>query len=162
MKLIRSIKIDTAALAKALQMPEAQVIECFRDGRVSASFAECWVEKVFRLLLHPNKNHKSSDGFLRLPDWSRIEVSIRTLTKGGIKFQRSKFMGCGRGCTMQDLKDSIRSTDLWIVVNVKTFPRVWFYPLKCAVLERWMDDGVLKVSGLSYDRFVRLLKLDDV
>jgi hypothetical protein len=152
-----SITIDAAALAGALQITEEQTIAAFRDGRVSSRFAEYWAASMFGLVLYENKNHRSSDGYYQLPDRSKIEVSIRTLTARGIKFQDSKFMGGGRSCSLDDLKASIRRTDQWRIINVANFPIVEGYAVKCSVLEHWIDAGELTPSGLSYDGFAELM-----
>lgn len=155
-----SIVIDAAALADALTITEAQVKEAFRDGRVSSRFAEYWAATMYSLVLYPNKNHPSSDGYYSLPDRSKIEVSIRTLTARGIRFQDSKFIGVGRSCSLDDLKASIRRTDQWIIINVANFPTVEGYKVKCSTLEHWIDAGELTPGGLSYDGFAELMNRD--
>jgi hypothetical protein len=157
-----SITIDAAAVAEALQITEEQTIEGFRDGRVSSRFAEYWAASMFSLVLYTNKNHRSSDGYYTLPDGSKIEVSIRTLTARGIRFQDSKFIGVGRSCSLDELKASIRRTDQWIVVNVATFPTVEGYKIKCSTLEHWIDAGELTTTGLSYARFAEQLNRDEI
>ena len=154
--------LDADSLALALQITKEQTIQAFRDGRVASRFSELWAATMFTLYLYQNKNHPSADGYYTLPDNSKIEVSIRTLTARGIKFQDSKFIGAGRSCSMTDLKASIRRTDQWIVMDVAGFPKIDGYKVKCAVLEHWIDAGELTPAGLSYSRFAIQLNRDDM
>jgi hypothetical protein len=149
-------------LAAAFRISEESVRELFHNGRFVSWLAEYWVRDAFKLSLYSNKNHASSDGYHALPDNSQVEHSIRVITARGIKFQASKNMGAGRSCTLNDLKDNIRKTERWIVVDVVQFPRITFYRLKCSVLERWIDNGELTTSGLPYNRFTLLCKRDRI
>ncbi len=157
-----SIKLNEEQLASALMLTIADIRSCFSDGRVASRFVEHWAERMFGVIKYLNTNHQSSDGYYELADGSKIEVSIRTLTDNGIRFQDSKFMGVGRSCSVSDLKASIRRADQWIVFDITPFPLIRAMKIKCSVLEHWIDMGELTPSGLSYSSFCKLLNRDDV
>jgi hypothetical protein len=155
-----SIRLDPNLLAEALHISVAQVYAAFTDGRVISRFVEHWAEQMFGLKKYINTNHKGSDVYYIMPDGENIEFSVRTLTAHGIRFQDSKHMGAGRTCSMEELKACIRRTDRWLVFDIRLFPLVTAYKVKCSILEQWMDKGELTTSGLSAKRFCALLNRD--
>lgn len=155
-----SFTLETEAIAKALAIPESGVMSAFCDGRVASRFSELWAAKCFGVIAHKSSNQRSSDGFFPTPDGDRVEIAIRTLTRRGIRFQDSIYMGGGRSCSMRQLKESIRRSDKWYVCDITGFPTIAFYKIKASLLEQWIDDGVLSTSGLSAEKFAMLLNRD--
>lgn len=154
-------ELDIEKLEEAIMIPAPQLIALFKDGRVSSKFAEEWAVSLFDVFKYENSNHRSSDAYGVIGN-ERFEFSVRTLTKHGIKFQDSKFMGFGRSCTLEDLKASIRRTDRWLIFDIRNFPEIAAYKLKSSTLEHWIDDRHLTQSGLSPEKFERLMSKEIV
>lgn len=154
-------ELDGEKIAEALMIPLPQLTRLFRDGRVASKFVEEWATSLFGVTKHANSNHPSSDAFGKIAD-EVFEFSIRTLTWGGIRFQDSKYIGCGRSCNMADLKASIRRTDRWLVFDIRRFPEVAAYKLKTSTIEKWIDAGKLTPSGLTSEKFETLVEQDGV
>jgi hypothetical protein len=152
-----SITIDIDALASALTIDRAKVIEAFQDGRVCSRFVELWAESRFGLIRHANSNHPSSDGYFMTADGDNIQIAVRTLTRSGVRFQDSRFIGSGRSCSIDDLKASIRRSDKWFIFDIRFFPTITLLKLRCALLEQWIDSGELTPAGLSANNFAQLL-----
>lgn len=157
---VQVIEFDLDKLSEALHMPSYIVREVFRDGRVAWRFAEHWAQDGFCVTRHKSNTHISTDAFVPLHGDDRVEYAIRTLTKGGIKFQDSRYYGTGRSCNLATLKECVRRSDRWIVVDITAFPVVKSYKLKSSMLDNWIDMGDLNVNGVSYDRFFQLIRRD--
>ena len=76
---------------------------------------------------------------------------MKFLTKGGVKFQRSKFIGVGRIATKEDLISSIVACDRIVVVDITEFPSVRFIPLDTPRLVGTAHSDQLTVKGWSRD-----------
>src|SRR4029077_19546442 len=105
------------------------VIAKFRDGRVTSWFAEIWGERVFKYTKHPNSNYPGSDASIDLGAMGPFEISVRSLTGAGIRFQKSANIGSGRSATQNDVNDSIAGVDRVVVVDIRGFPNLTFIPL---------------------------------
>ncbi len=152
---------DAKAIADALNLTESVVVNEFRDGRVASRFTEHWGAKIYGYLKHKNTNASDSDGQIKAGDLpNALTISVKSLTKSGVKFQHSKFIGSGRGCTFDDLKDSIKSVDLYLIVDISEFPELIFLPIRSVVLLSWVKEDKLTPRGLSKRAFYENLSKD--
>ena len=70
-----------------------------------------------------------------------------------LKFQKSNFIGSGRGATIYDLVASIEDVERYVVVDLRQFLTLRFIPLDTKALLRLIREGRLTVSGISPTRF---------
>jgi hypothetical protein len=140
------------AIARALMLTGEEVVELFRDARLTGRLAEVWGERLFRYTRHTNSNFAGSDGRILLGPIGRYDISVRAFSKS-IKFQQSKFMGSGRSCSQDDLIHSLENVETMVVVDLREFPAVSFYPLNTKSLLRLAHSGRLTPGGMSAKRF---------
>jgi len=96
-KLVVSVlEFDPAAIANALKITPEQAIGALQDGRGAWPFSEIWGERLYEFIKHSNTNQPASDGAVALSQLGDMNVSVKALTRGGVKFQQSKFVGYGR------------------------------------------------------------------
>lgn len=151
---------SAADIGQALKVSPDDVIRKFRDGRVASWFAEIWGEQLFRYKTHASSNHPGSDGLIDLGVIGDYEVSVRCLTRSGIKFQKSSQMGSGRSATQGDLEAALRSVERVVVVDIRNFPMVFFLSIDSKWLLQLCQEGCLTTAGLSSEGFYRLLVRD--
>jgi len=144
-------------IADALWIAPEDVITYLTDGRVAAKFAEIWVSNLYGLNLATNSNEKGSDAFLPtdvpMLGNDTLSASVKTLTKSGIKFQMSKFVGSGRTCTKDDLLNSILEAYLMAVVDIIDFPNVLVTVVKQKTLVKAVINGNLTLTGWNREKY---------
>ena len=140
-------------IANALRIAEADAIEKFQDPRVASWFAEIWGETLFGYRRHASSNHPGSDAALSLGPIGRFDISVRCFNKGNIKFQKSKFIGSGRRGNVDDLITSVEEVERMVVVDLRKFPCLTFYPLDSKSILRLIRTGRLTNTGLTPRRF---------
>lgn len=148
---ICTIKLDPQAIAVALQLTTDEVMELFKDGRLTGRLAEVWGTRLYGYARHQSSNHPGSDGSI-----GQYEIAVRSF-KDKLRFQESRFMGAGRSCTKNDLISSLEQVKMFVVVDLRSFPLVTFYPLDTKWLLRLVHQGQLSPSGISAQRFDQLL-----
>jgi hypothetical protein len=144
-------------ISHALKITPSDVIAKFRDGRVTSWFAEIWGERLFKYTKHPNSNYAGSDASIDLGAMGPFEISVRSLTGAGIRFQKSTNIGSGRSATQNDVDDAIAGIDRVVVVDIRDFPNLTFIPLDSRWLLRQAHKGSITAKGLSASRFYDLL-----
>ena len=117
------LKLDVNNLAKSLGISEEAVVKEFTDGRVISRFAEHWAARLYNFDKAVNSNQKGYDGVFITP-LVNLRIGVRSLTKSGIKFQDSKYIGSGRNCNTENLIESVNSFDVEIVVDIIEFPDI--------------------------------------
>ena len=142
-----SVKFALDELSIALRLPENIVQSALRDGRGAWPFTEAWGERVFEYATHANTNEAFSDGLVSLKRLGNMNVSVKALTGGRLKFQQSKFVGSGRSGDKSDLTASLEACDRVVVVDIRAFPLVEFYPLDVPRLLSAAHNGVLNTNG---------------
>jgi hypothetical protein len=147
-------------ISQALKIAPCDVIAKFRDGRVTSWFAEIWGERLFKYTKHPNGNYPGSDASIDLGAMGPFEISVRSLTRAGIRFQKSANIGSGRSATQNDVDDAIAGVDRVVVVDIRGFPNLTFIPLDSRWLLRQAHKGVLSAKGLLPSRFYGLLEAE--
>src|SRR5688500_2813713 len=100
---ISKINFDANAIAAALKVTPEQTIAALRDGRGAWPFSELWGAHLYEFIKHANTNQPFSDGAVALGQLRDVNVSVKALTRGGIKFQQSKYVGFGRGTDQSGL-----------------------------------------------------------
>jgi hypothetical protein len=86
-----------------------------------------------------------------------FEISVRSLTNAGIRFQKSANIGSGRSASQNDVDDAIAGVDRVVVVDIRDFPNLTFIPLDTRWLLRQAHKGILTSRGLVPSRFYDLL-----
>ncbi len=145
--------LSAETLAEALRLTPDQVIAKFKDPRITSWFAELWGEKLFGYRAHASANHPGSDATIALGEIGRFEIAVRCFNTGTIKFQKSKFIGSGRSASAEDLIASIEDVEVYLIVDLRRFPTLRFYPLDTKALLRLIREGRLTTSGISPARF---------
>jgi hypothetical protein len=140
-------------IAAALKLTPEDVTAKFRDPRITSWFAEIWGERLFGYKKHMSSNHAGSDGAIQMGDIGRFDISVRCFNNNGIKFQKSKFIGSGRKATPDDLIESIESVERYVLVDLRRFPLLSFYPIDSKALLRLIRNGKLTTSGIGQSRF---------
>lgn len=147
--------LDTAKLADALWISEEDVVREFSDGRVTSRFGEIWAGKLYQFKKCENTNESGFDGLIEHPLIDRVRIGVRSLTKSGIRFQMSKFIGSGRTCTLDNLRESIAVMDFEIVMDIVDCPIIHVLPVKATDLMALVDSGNLTQKGLNRSSFYK-------
>ena len=142
-------------IAAALKLTPEDVTSKFRDPRITSWFAEIWGERLFGYKRHVSSNHPGSDGAVAMGDIGRFDISVRCFNTNGIKFQKSKFIGSGRSATQDDLIESVESVERYVLVDLRLFPLLSFYPIDSKALLKLIRLGKLTTTGISQARFDR-------
>ncbi len=140
-------------IASALKLTPNDVVEKFRDPRVTSWFAEIWGERLFAYKKHASSNHPGSDGAIAMGDIGRFDISVRCFNTNGVKFQKSKYIGSGRSAILDELIESIESVERYVLVDLRRFPVLRFYPIDSKALLRLIRQGKLTTSGIGSRRF---------
>jgi len=146
-------KLSLDDISKALRITPEEAVAKFQDARITSWFAEIWGERLFNYTKHPSANHPGSDAAIALGDIGRFDIGVRCFFRNKIKFQKSKFIGSGRRATMADLISSIEDVERYVIVDLRQFPQLDFYPLDTKALLRLVREGKLKTNGISPARF---------
>lgn len=149
------IKFDVDKIADALCITSDQAIKEFRDGRVISRFSEYWAGKIYDFKKEDNTNNEGYDGIVEIPLLGKFYVGVRSLTKSGIRFQKSKFMGSGRHCNINNLIESIQDIDFEIVVDILDFPCIIMSPVDKDKLLYLINNGELTMSGFNRKQFYK-------
>lgn len=140
-------------IARALRVAPDDAAEKFRDPRVASWFAEIWGETLFGFRRHVSSNYPGSDARLTLGPIGRFEISVRCFNRGAIKFQKSKFIGSGRKATQDDLIQSVEEVECIVLVDLRCFPALSFYPIDSKSVLRLIRTGQLTTAGMTPRRF---------
>ena len=140
-------------IARALRISSKDALEKFTDPRVVSWFAEIWGETLFGFRRHPSSNHPGSDASLVLGAIGRFDISVRCFNKGNVKFQKSKFIGSGRKGTTSDLIESVEAVERIVIVDLRDFPTLDFYPIDSKIVLKRIREGQLTLTGLTPKRF---------
>jgi len=92
---VYNLSFNPKKIGDALCITENQVRDEFSDGRVISRFSEYWASRLYNFQKCKSSNEAGYDGTITLK-LTKIKVGVRSLTKSGIKFQQSKYIGSGR------------------------------------------------------------------
>jgi hypothetical protein len=151
LEVVRS-KMPLEEIARALRISTEDAIEKFKDPRVASWFAEIWGETLFGFRRHPSSNNPGSDAKLVLGAIGRFEISVRCFNKGNIKFQKSKFIGSGRSATPNDLLESVEAVERIVLVDLRQFPILNFYPIDSKDILRLIRNSHGWMASVRYRR----------
>ena len=146
-------ELSLEPICDALGISRDEALEKFRDPRITSWFAEIWGERLFGYRKHLNPNHPGSDGAIALGAIGRFDISVRCFNRGAIKFQKSKHIGSGRSASAEDLVAAVESVERVVVVDLREFPRLRFFPIDSKALLRLIRLGRLTVRGITPGRF---------
>jgi hypothetical protein len=144
-------------ISQALKVTPDDVARKFQDGRITSWFAEIWGERLFSYKAHANTNHPGSDASIDIGALGSFEISVRSLTKSGTKFQKSANIGSGRVATQQDVIDAVASVERVVMVDIRDFPSLTFIPLDSKWLLQHAFNRVITPSGLKPRQFYDLV-----
>jgi hypothetical protein len=153
-------ELSVSEIGAALKLTPEDVIAKFRDARITSWFAEIWGERLFSYRKHTSSNHPGSDASIPLGAIGRFDISVRCLTRAGIKFQKSKNIGSGRSATLEDVYSAIEGVERVVVVDIREFPRLRFIPLDSKWLLRRARHGKLTPTGMTAANFEAWLDSD--
>ena len=146
-------ELSLEAICGALRLSRDEAVAKFRDPRITSWFAEIWGERLFGYRKHLNPNHPGSDGAIALGAIGRFDISVRCFNRGAIKFQKSKHIGSGRRASAEDLVAAVEGVERVVVVDLRAFPRLRFFPIDSKSLLRLIRLGRLTTSGITPGRF---------
>lgn len=146
-------ELSLPAISDALKISSDDAVAKFQDARVTSWFAEIWGERLFNYTKHASANQAGSDAAIALGDIGRFDIGVRCFFKNTIKFQKSKFIGSGRSATTEDLIASLEDVERYVIVDLRSFPTLDFYPLDTKALLRLVRDGKLTVNGITPAKF---------
>jgi hypothetical protein len=146
-------QLSVDAISDALRISPEDTVAKFQDARVTSWFAEIWGERLFNYTKHASANQPGSDAAIALGDIGRFDIGVRCFYRNTIKFQKSKFIGSKRSATRDDLIASLEDIERYVIVDLRDFPSLSFYPLDTKALLRLVREGKLTVSGISPSRF---------
>lgn len=146
-------KLSLKDISKALRISEQDAIAKFQDARVTSWFAEIWGERLFNYTKHASANQAGSDAAIALGAIGRFDIGVRCFFRNTIKFQKSKFIGSGRSATKDDLIASLEDVERYVIVDLRQFPVLSFYPLDTKALLKLVYTDQLTTNGISPSRF---------
>lgn len=146
-------QLSLEAITDALRISTEDAIAKFQDARVTSWFAEIWGERLFNYTKHASANQAGSDAAIALGDIGRFDIGVRCFFRNTLKFQKSKFIGSGRSATTDDLIASLEDVERYVIVDLRGFPTLDFYPLDTKQLLKLVYAGNLTVSGITPTRF---------
>ncbi|MCH4025610.1 MAG: hypothetical protein LKE94_09145 [Acetobacter fabarum] len=146
-------QLSLKEISIALKISEKDALDKFTDARITSWFAEIWGERLFSYRKHINSNHPGSDAALDLGALGQFEISVRCFNKGTIKFQKSKHIGSGRSASLEDLEEALESVERVVIVDLRKFPKLSFYPIDSKSLLKLLHKNKLTTSGISPTRF---------
>src|SRR3954452_23851827 len=149
---VRSV-VSLDDIANALRISSADALEKFQDPRVASWFAEIWGQTLFGFHRYPSSNNPGSDAKIVLGPIGRFEISVRCFNRHAIKFQKPKHIGSGRTATADDLIESVEAVERVVIVDLRDFPAMRFYPIDSKDILREIRQGRLTTSGLTPKRF---------
>ena len=155
--IIKEIKVDSKLIAQGWGVSEEKVIATHRDARSSSRY----VENIFRELfnfnpLPENTCQKDSDASVFCGS-DILNVSIKCLTRRGVKLQPSRYQGCCRKCEKKDLRNSLSDNEWFGICDIRKWPIMMFIKFDSKLAIEWFDNGNLTTSGLHPKKFYRLL-----
>jgi hypothetical protein len=140
-------------IARSLRISTVDAAEKFKDPRVASWFAEIWGETLFGYKRYANSNNPGSDAKLALGVIGRFEISVRCFNAGNIRFQKSKFIGSNRKGTIEDLIQSVEEVERVVLVDLRRFPTLSFYPIDSKAVLKLIRIGKLTLNGMTPRRF---------
>lgn len=146
-------RLSLEDISKALRITPEDAVAKFQDARVTSWFAKIWGERLFNYTKHLSANHAGSDAAIILGDIGRFDIGVRCFNRNTLKFQKSKFIGSGRSASREDLIASVEEVERYVIVDLRDFPTLDFYPLDTKALLRLIYEGKLTTSGISPTRF---------
>lgn len=141
-------------IEKALLLTPEQTDELFHDGRHVGFLAKVWGQRLFKYKRY-GLNHVGPNGHYQLSATAASvahAVHVRCF-RNKIQFQRSKHMGVGRECEQEDVITTLRDLETYVLVDLRRFPLLDFYPLDTKSLLPFAHSGQLTRSGMSAKRF---------
>lgn len=146
-------RLNLGQIARALRIAQTDAIEKFKDPRITSWFAEIWGETLFGYRRHASSNHPGSDAKLALGSIGRFDISVRCFNKHNIKFQKSKHIGSGRKASANDLIQSVEEVERIVIVDLRKFPLLSFYPIDSKAILQLIRTGNLTTTGLTPKKF---------
>lgn len=142
------------ALRRGLISPEQARVDA-RNGRQMAAFAEEMAAALYGFDRGDN-NEADVDG-----SGATGTISVKCVTKTGMKLQASRNVGKGRTCTQEDLNRAIRANPWHVLMDITQAPEtIKMAAVPGAWLERFAEKGELKPSGWKAPRLWSLLAED--
>lgn len=148
---------DVKSLSNEVCLTEKDTINSFRDGRVVSRFSEHWAEALYKFKKSKSSNQPGYDGTIKAGGFEKLRISIKSLTKSGIKFQQSVNQGAGRKCNNDLLLESLDQFDYVVVIDVIDFPIVKTIPIKVEYLKKLVKTDQLTCGGLKRNNLLKLI-----
>jgi hypothetical protein len=145
----RRVTLDRASIAAALSLQPAEVDRLFRDGRIMSGFAEVWASHLFGFRPRANRNARITGAVAA--DLTH-EVQVRVLVEH-IYFHPSGNQGKGREAKLDDVVAALERVETFVVVDVRCWPAMNFYPLDTKRLLAAVHSRQLGTGGWSAKRF---------
>jgi hypothetical protein len=145
-------RLNIGKIADALCVSEEVALAEMRDARVASRWAEHWGAQVEAMVKSVNTNEPGHD-ISGQAGSSNILVSNKCLTKNGVRFQDSRFIGSGRHCTVEDVKSSLDAVELVQVVDISQIPLVLITMVHSRYLRAEIHAGRLGCNGWKASAF---------
>lgn len=144
-----------ADIATAFMVPFERLLAVLSNGRAFSPWGEEICQVIGQAVLHAHRDIKGSDGISQNGDL----ISIKSLTKQGVKIQMSVFTGAGRSCSMDQLRLSARHAQFHLIVDITDLSCLRVSALPQDLLLAWIDAGLLTPSGIgSPEEFYALIE----
>jgi len=166
-KVIYSMKPTISFGFNGIPLSENFLAKAFRDARTASKFSEQCAEeltKQYRVSFNGNlckvifddsDVHKDANLYVGKTFYP---LSVRCLTKSGVKFQLNKFVGSGRTCTMENLAFSIEEYPCVFVFDITNFKEWKVTILEQQLLLDFLDNGDLTPQGIKADIYYDVLE----
>ena len=137
---VTEVTLPAKRIADSLLMREDALRVTMRDGRAAWPFSEIWAERYSHIGAPDHAGEARG-------------YAIVALGRGRVHFQRPKRFGASRSGDAHDLMADLADVREVILVDLRAFPRVDFYPLPSDHLIAAAEAGALGVNGWSGTRF---------
>jgi len=151
--IVKRFRLDLTSISSTLYLTPRQVLASFNYGHTLSRLAEEWASSLWSFNLHKNASHKDTDGYYN----ENTKITVRILNKN-TKMQSSRYMGAKRTCNRKNLIDSLSTSAITHIVDIREFPVLTSIGLNTSILSGWESRGDLTTSGLSAKKFWYLVQ----
>jgi hypothetical protein len=158
--------INPQQLADVFNISSHAAAKCLNDGRFISLPLEYLLDgqQFGPWTYRKNQTHnnvRSYDGKLIASDKRDTKVRVvsqKVLTRNGVRFSESRYLGCGRSNTKENLLASLKRQDFTLIVDI-TQPPVYIVTLVAnGILEDLVEEGKLDQFGWCVDDLYYNLK----
>ena len=149
----KKYKTDMSSKLTYGDIPKSVLFEIFKDGRVAGLINESLVASLFKNIAKTLVEGAAFDVYDK--KWGTT-YEVRSVTKGGTKTCPSAMVGVGRKYNADNHLEKMVNIDYFLFVDVRSFPVLYFYPLKADTPELLVKN----ITAKNFDKMIEKLFVD--